>query len=171
MGDGTAEGTGQGESGVEVDTAELARSRGGGLLDDGIDLVGASGRHGRGGHCDWRRTTVNGNEQDKHRGMEWSWIWREAMRCDCENVFGHGVVMEDSNNKFCPAENGSSKDFRLWPVAPRPPQHRAREGTGVTGPAGMTQTTLPGLRPAKEEGSTANDGAMCFACACHGFDE
>lgn len=51
VGDGAAEGTSKGESGVEVDTAELARSGGSGLLDDGIDLVRASGRHG-GGHFD-----------------------------------------------------------------------------------------------------------------------
>lgn len=39
VGNGAAEGTGKGESGVEVDTAELARSGSSGLLDDGIDLV------------------------------------------------------------------------------------------------------------------------------------
>lgn len=47
MGDGTADGTGKGESGVEVEAAELLRSVGAGSLDDRVNL-------GRAGGC-WRR--------------------------------------------------------------------------------------------------------------------
>lgn len=46
-----ADGTGEGESGVELETAELARGAGGSLLDDGIDLGRAGGWCCR-GHCD-----------------------------------------------------------------------------------------------------------------------
>lgn len=46
-----ADGTGEGESGVELDAAELARGTGGSLLDDGIDLGRAGGWRCR-GHCD-----------------------------------------------------------------------------------------------------------------------
>lgn len=48
---GAADGTGKGESGVEGDTAKLARSGGSGLLDDGIDLGRAGGLRW-GAHCD-----------------------------------------------------------------------------------------------------------------------
>ena len=48
-----ADGTGKGESGVELESAELARGAGGSLLDDGIDL-GRAGGWRCGGHCDWR---------------------------------------------------------------------------------------------------------------------
>lgn len=80
MGDGAAEGTGKGESGVEVDTAELGRSGSGGLLDDSIDLGRASGRHG-GGHCDWiRMWDWKGRRQEDRGGIEWRWTWRKSMR-------------------------------------------------------------------------------------------
>lgn len=80
MSDGTADGTGKGESGVEVDTGKLARSGGSGLLDNGIDLVRASGRHG-GGHFDcvliwdWKE-----GRRKNRGGIEWRWTWRRAMR-------------------------------------------------------------------------------------------
>lgn len=50
VGDRTADCTSQGESGVELKTAELLGGVGGDLLDDGIDLRRASGCCGR-GHC------------------------------------------------------------------------------------------------------------------------
>ena len=43
MGDGTADGTGKGESGVESEAGELLRSVGEGLLDDSVDLDGTGG--------------------------------------------------------------------------------------------------------------------------------
>ena len=50
MGDGAADGTGKGESGVESSTAErLGRGDSGGLLDDSVDL----GRACLSSHCDW----------------------------------------------------------------------------------------------------------------------
>lgn len=39
VGDGTADGTGEGESRVESETAELARSSGSGLAGEGIGLL------------------------------------------------------------------------------------------------------------------------------------
>ncbi len=51
MGNGTADGAGKGESGVEIDTGHLLRhGDSGDLLDDGVDL----GRSGCcASHCDW----------------------------------------------------------------------------------------------------------------------
>lgn len=50
MGDGAADGTGKGESGVEGEAGELARGGGSSLLDDGVDL-GRAGRGNGRGHC------------------------------------------------------------------------------------------------------------------------
>lgn len=65
---GAADGTGKGESGVEGDTAELARGAGSSLLDDGVDLGRAGGLRG-GAHCDEEELKTN-NDDDKRR-MEW----------------------------------------------------------------------------------------------------
>lgn len=46
MGDGAADGTSQGESGVESHATELLGGAGSGLLDERVDLGRAGGGHG-----------------------------------------------------------------------------------------------------------------------------
>lgn len=53
VGEGAADGTGEGETGVELDAGELRRLSGLDVLLDGIDLGAAGGGGGSlGGHCD-----------------------------------------------------------------------------------------------------------------------
>ena len=62
MGDGAADGTGEGESRVEIKALGRGRVGGSGRGLDGIELHGAGGRSGGlGRHCD------DGREMDKVR--------------------------------------------------------------------------------------------------------
>jgi len=75
VGDGAADGTGKGESGVQSKTAELLGSGGLDVLLDGIHLGGAGGG-GRGstGGRHWTRDEGSGD------GMDWSVGGRSASK-------------------------------------------------------------------------------------------
>ena len=67
MGDGAADGAGEGESGVEGEAAQLL----GGLLDEGVDLGDRIGGRGRGHYVRCRGR--NGERKEERRVLVKRW--------------------------------------------------------------------------------------------------
>lgn len=89
MGDRTADGTSEGESGVEGNTAQLAGSVGSGLLDNGVDLGRAGGLRW-GGHGGWIKEKKGGRIEDG--GIEWSGVGSGADRTRCGATWSRAAV-------------------------------------------------------------------------------
>ena len=98
MGDGAAESTGEGESGVESGTAELGS--GSSLLDDGVDLGRARGRNGRRHFFWWERLKMRrelAGRREVNGGETGLLDAREARGCQGrggEMVNGDGIGVD-----------------------------------------------------------------------------
>lgn len=92
MGNGAADRTGKGESGVEGETLRLARGGGSCLLDDGVDL-GRASRLRRASHC----SLGLGREKKEagKKGLSGEYAWR--MQC-ANRASGDGLM--DPSRKF-----------------------------------------------------------------------
>lgn len=169
---GAADGTSEGKSGVEGDTAKLARSGGSGLLDDGIDL-GRAGRLRWRAHCDGCGGIKKASTRTTEEELSGVGTWRARLRLSLVRSGGGGgggwwweAECGEQQQKFTKQPRSRWRKWlaRLVALAGLMTEF-LRDGTGWTGLTGVSRAqwrsvlSFSGLSPYQEAWNGGMPGA------------